>query len=287
VILAAAISAARAEEVRVERVFDGDSIVLADGREVRYLGINAPEAGETFSTAARALNRRLVEGKRVRLVPDREPRDAYGRVLAYVYVDGTFVNAEILRAGLAHLFLFGPLREEEALLAREREARSARRGIWGTPTLAGPLRITAPRGHPRRGASRAVHAVTICNVSGHAVDLEGFALRVDGGRAGGFRFPRARLGPAHVVVVVRSAGRDRRDGSRALRFHWGPVASDPPAPARLTLVGPTGAVVDEVRLEAAPAAATPRGKRREGRQTWGHGPGAPAGSVYTGPPCAA
>ena len=56
------------------RVLDGDSVLLTDGNEVRYLGINADEAGDPFSEEARMFNRRLVEGKQVRLGGDRERR---------------------------------------------------------------------------------------------------------------------------------------------------------------------------------------------------------------------
>jgi endonuclease YncB( thermonuclease family) len=281
VFVVGAVSAACAQDERVERVLDGDSIVLAGGREVRYLGINAPESGEPFSAAARALNRRLVEGKRVHLVHDREQRDGYGRLLAYVYVGDTFVNGELLASGLAHVFLFGPLREEAALAARERAARTARRGIWAAAT--GPLRITAPRGTRRGGARRDLRAITICNVSGDAVDLEGFMLRVDEGR---FRFPRARLDAGHVAVVVRGAGRDRRSGPGALRLHWDVGDAGTRRPGQISLVSPTGAAVDEVRLDTGPAA----GERGAGpwRRRGTRGPsGAPAPAPCTDRRCAA
>ncbi len=53
---------------RVARVIDGDTIELANGDRVRYIGIDTPERGESFFGAATRLNRGLVEGKNVRVV---------------------------------------------------------------------------------------------------------------------------------------------------------------------------------------------------------------------------
>ena len=79
---------------RVVRVIDGDTIeVSIDGAEedVRYIGVDTPETVkpgapvQCYGPQASAANHRLVEGRTVRLVFDRERRDAYGRLLAYVY----------------------------------------------------------------------------------------------------------------------------------------------------------------------------------------------------------
>src|SRR5918997_285103 len=91
-----------APAVRVERVIDGDTIqVHIDGRSerVRYIGVDTPEATtftECFGPAAAAANRRLLAGRMVRLDYGAEPRDRYGRLLAYVYVGDLFVNAELI-----------------------------------------------------------------------------------------------------------------------------------------------------------------------------------------------
>ena len=69
----------------VREVIDGDTIVLDDGRKVRYLGINAPEHGQPYAREATNFNRRLVSGLSVRLEFDQERQDRHGRLLAYVY----------------------------------------------------------------------------------------------------------------------------------------------------------------------------------------------------------
>src|SRR5436190_18129149 len=86
---------------RVERVVDGDTIVVRLGdvdERVRYIGMDTPESVkpgtpvQCYAKAAAAANRRLVSRREVRLVPDAEARDRYGRLLAYVYrePDGLF-----------------------------------------------------------------------------------------------------------------------------------------------------------------------------------------------------
>ncbi|WP_319525388.1 thermonuclease family protein [uncultured Desulfosarcina sp.] len=124
--------------VAVRWVADGDTIVLADGRHVRYIGIDTPEVAhenrraEPFGEAAKAFNRELVMGKRIRLETDREKMDRYGRLLAYVYrEDGLFVNTELLRRGLAYVLYHFPNHAKVGeLLAVQREAMGQGRGIW-------------------------------------------------------------------------------------------------------------------------------------------------------------
>ncbi len=122
----------------VRRVNDGDTITLTDGRLVRYIGVDTPEIdykkrrAEPLAYEARDYNRRLLHGGKVRLGFDRQTSDRYGRTLAYVFLqDGTFVNAEVLRQGYG---FFLPTeknrRYRKVLLASQREAMSAGRGIW-------------------------------------------------------------------------------------------------------------------------------------------------------------
>ncbi|MDQ3725528.1 MAG: thermonuclease family protein [Actinomycetota bacterium] len=125
----------------VSRVVDGDTIeVQLDGREedVRYIGVDTPETVkpgapvECFGPQASSFNHRLVEGERVRLVFDEERRDVYDRLLAYVYLDGRFVNAELLRRGLARTLTIPPNDRFAGRLKRlEIAAARAGRGLWG------------------------------------------------------------------------------------------------------------------------------------------------------------
>ena len=119
---------------RVIEVVDGDTIVIEGGYRVRYIGIDAPETypeAEAFGMAAWEANRRLVEGKEVRLERDVSETDKYGRLLRYVYVDDMLVNAELVRQGLAEAKAYPPdTKYQDHLEQIEAEAREAGRGMW-------------------------------------------------------------------------------------------------------------------------------------------------------------
>jgi micrococcal nuclease len=136
----AAPPARQAQAARVTSVVDGDTIhALVDGRDesIRYIGIDTPEVDpsigrECFGEQASSRNRELVGGERVRLVVGTEERDRYGRLLAYVYVGETFVNAEMVAGGFARTLEYPPNTDKAAMLGRlEQQAANAGRGLWG------------------------------------------------------------------------------------------------------------------------------------------------------------
>ena len=126
----------------MHRVIDGDTIELTDGRLVRYIGIDAPEVRrredhrwvvrpEPFGLAAQEVNKRLVQGKRVRLEYDVETRDRYGRILAYVYVDGQMVNERLVEDGDARVLTIPPdVKYADRFRRLAEDARRAHRGVW-------------------------------------------------------------------------------------------------------------------------------------------------------------
>ena len=122
------------ETATVTRVIDGDTITIDTGQRVRYIGIDTPEIypeREIYGSEAWQANRRLVEGKEVRLELDVSETDKYGRLLRYVYVGDIFVNAELVRQGLAEVKAYPPdTRYQDLLEQLEREARLDGRGIW-------------------------------------------------------------------------------------------------------------------------------------------------------------
>jgi len=135
-----------AEWATVKWVADGDTILLSDGRRVRYIGIDTPEIdherrrAEAFGLEAREANRSLVAGQRIQLAGDHEPRDRYGRQLFYVYLaDGTLVNAELLNLGLAIVLYKDPNTTLfSRLLEAQRNAMRAKRGLWQNADMDGP-----------------------------------------------------------------------------------------------------------------------------------------------------
>lgn len=121
------------EQALVTKVIDGDTVELADGRRIRYLGIDTPESGEYYAEEATARNKELVEGKAIELQRGDRDQDEYGRLLRYVYVDGVFVNAELIAQGYATAYIFDTDdRYSQVLVQLEQYAKLRERGIWGT-----------------------------------------------------------------------------------------------------------------------------------------------------------
>jgi len=125
------------KQAMVSRVIDGDTVELVDGQRVRYLGIDTPEVGQSYSSEATERNKELVEGKVVELQLGKRDKDEYGRLLRYVYVDGTFVNAELVAEGLATAFIFDPDDPySQTIVQLEQYAKMRKQGLWsGNETL--------------------------------------------------------------------------------------------------------------------------------------------------------
>lgn len=124
---------------RVERVFDGDTILLGNGQKVRFLGVNTPEvagrdkAAEAGGEQAKAWLKQTLEHKKVALQGDVEKRDKYQRTLAHVFTeDKLHVNLELVKRGLAIVDIYPPnLKYVDALLAAQQTAEQAGLGMWG------------------------------------------------------------------------------------------------------------------------------------------------------------
>ena len=138
------------EHYQVERVIDGDTLVLAGGARVRLIGADAPEtkfsprsdgADQPLARDALLFAEKVVEGRKVRLTLDKERVDKYGRFLAYVwYIDREsgeelLLNEELIRAGLARARLGYSYSDsmKRRFRAAEVEAKDFKRGIWSEP----------------------------------------------------------------------------------------------------------------------------------------------------------
>jgi micrococcal nuclease len=128
----------QAQTPLVTRVIDGNMLELSTGEKVRLIGVDTPETkaprqpGEAFGQEASAFTTQLVEGKHVRLEFDVQRRDRYQRLLAYVYVGGVMLNAELVRQGYAQVATFAPnVKYQGMFLKLQREAQEAKRGLWG------------------------------------------------------------------------------------------------------------------------------------------------------------
>lgn len=122
----------------VQRVVDGDTLLLTNAARIRLIGADTPEtvhpdrAVEPWGPEAGRFTRQFIAPGQVRLTFDRERQDRYGRFLAYVWVGEQMLNEELIRAGLATARL--EFRYSQSMKKRFRdaqeEARAAGRGIW-------------------------------------------------------------------------------------------------------------------------------------------------------------
>jgi endonuclease YncB( thermonuclease family) len=128
----------------VDKVFDGDTILLSNGTKVRFLGINTPEvaggrkAEEQGGQAAKAWLKQRLEHQKVSLQFDVEKQDKYQRSLAYVFDEQKRnINLELVKNGLAAVSIFPPnLKYLDQFLAAQQSAESAKLGIWAYPQYA-------------------------------------------------------------------------------------------------------------------------------------------------------
>jgi micrococcal nuclease len=132
----------------VQRVTDGDTFVATvDGRRerVRVIGVDTPETVapnrpvEPYGRQASSFAKRHLTGATVRLAGDVEPRDRYGRLLAYMWLaDGTFWNALLVAEGYAQQLTIPPNVTYAGLFRRlVAEARRQERGLWATRAAEG------------------------------------------------------------------------------------------------------------------------------------------------------
>lgn len=120
---------------KVERIVDGDTVVLHNGTIVRYVGITSPETNEPFEKEATEANRKLVEGKTVKLEYDNYKADKFGRILAYLIIDDINVSIEMAKLGMASVVIYQhkkPFIYQDQLLKAQDEAKKNKRGVWST-----------------------------------------------------------------------------------------------------------------------------------------------------------
>ncbi|SBS31259.1 Thermonuclease precursor [Marinomonas spartinae] len=130
------------ERAKVQRIVDGDTLYLSDGKRVRFIGINTPELDhkkghhEPYAVAATQTLRALV-GNYVYLQAGKEPRDHYGRYLFYVFdKDRISLSSQLLSKGLGYRIAIPPnVAYQSCFIQAEQTARKAGLGVW-TQSLA-------------------------------------------------------------------------------------------------------------------------------------------------------
>jgi micrococcal nuclease len=246
------------ERATVTRVVDGDTVAvrLADGTEetIRLLGVDTPEvhaentpdeyegvpetaAGReclrTYGERASAFAEERLAGREVGLAfdPTEDRRGYYGRLLAYVYVDGEQFNARLVAAGHARVY-DSDVVERERYLGLERRARDERRGLWacadapaadgdpttGTPVADGGVALAVDVSPDAPGDDRENlngETVRIRNEGSTPLDLSGWTVRDEADHV--YTFPEGTtLAPGATLTLHTGSGTDG-DGDR----YWG------------------------------------------------------------------
>lgn len=146
---------------KVKKVYDGDTILLEDGRKVRLLGVNTPEIehrNQAEQAGGREAKQWLIEkleNRKVRLETDNESTDKYGRTLAHVFTDQKdHINLQLIELGLAAVNIYPPnLRYVEQLVKAGQSAERARLGIWRRPEY-DPIPVSRLPGSVHSGWNR-------------------------------------------------------------------------------------------------------------------------------------
>ncbi len=118
----------------IKEVIDGDTIELESGERIRYIGIDTPEKGQPFFQEATRANQELLKKGKYTLEYDNDRKDDWGRTLAYIWIDTLLVNGELVREGLASVYLISPnFKYKDKLIVFQKEARAKKVGIWSIP----------------------------------------------------------------------------------------------------------------------------------------------------------
>jgi micrococcal nuclease len=134
------------EEVFVEDIIDGDTLVTNTGRRIRYLNVDTPETVKVntpvmcYGKEAKAKNQELVEKKNIWLAFDKEKRDRYDRELAFIFLDKAdaenkrienSVNAKLVKGGFARAISYSPnTTYKNDFNAWMVEAQEKNKGVW-------------------------------------------------------------------------------------------------------------------------------------------------------------
>jgi len=118
----------------VTRIIDGDNLELDNGKSVRLYGINCPEKGRKFSQEAIDLSTKLALNNQIRL--DYQPNyqtDRWNRLLAYVFINNTFLNEQLVRQGFCEVTIYqkrAKLKYQDELLNAQTQAKQEKIGRW-------------------------------------------------------------------------------------------------------------------------------------------------------------
>ncbi len=191
----------------VQRVVDGDTVLLASGEYVRLLGIDTPERGQLLYAEAKALLQSLVEGRNVTLEKDTTNRDKYHRLLRSLLINGTLVNLQLVEAGLARTLFIGPDRKHAtALTAAAEQAKG--RGVWNMTDGQWCVYIRQFTVNPSGADEKNLNGekVVLRNKCTQTIALDSWTLENSAGKT--FILPNTSIQPKKLLSVRSGNGTD-------------------------------------------------------------------------------
>lgn len=207
--------------VKVIRVLDGDTIEIESGERVRYLGINAPESGQPFSTESTRENERLVAGRIVNLEFDVQTQDRYGRLLAHIWVGNMLVNKEIVKNGYAVSETIQPnVKYQDLILEAQQEARENCRGLWAglcsqssESSCVKIININADA-PGNDNSNKNGEWIEIKNTCSQAISMKGWLLK-DSSASNKYEFSDFILEGSKSVIIYSGCGTNTQD-----KLYW-------------------------------------------------------------------
>ncbi|AKG91661.1 Micrococcal nuclease-like protein [Geoglobus ahangari] len=217
---------------RVVYVVDGDTIdvLFQDGTKerIRILGIDCPETdasrnrkGEydgiadtqylaVWGRKAEERAKELLDGKQVVVQTDdkAEPRDVYGRLLAYVYVNGVDFGAVMIKEGYARCYYEAEFSKRDLYRQLEEEAKQNKIGLWNySPPVVEILSVNYDAcGEVDDRECLNDEYVVIANTGSTSVSLYGWKIQDESGKY--YIFPDVVLDPGEQVILHTGKGLD-------------------------------------------------------------------------------
>jgi len=204
--------------VNVSYVQDGDTIKVNGEEWVRYIGMNTPESGRPFFSEATETNKKLVDGKEVKLEFDVQTQDKYGRTLAYVWIGSTMINLELVCQGYANVYTFPPnVKYTDLFLKAERDAREHQKGLWMLSEISPPgvikivnINADAP-GNDNENKNG--EWIEIKNQGENSVNMTNWTLKDEANHI--YTFGNFTLAPGKSVFIYSGCGIDTQE-----KLYW-------------------------------------------------------------------
>lgn len=166
---------------KVVAVLDGDTLMVIRGGhpvKVRLAEIDAPEKSQPFGMASKKSLAEMVKGKQIQVKSSAV--DDYGRLIAKVRVGEVNVNHEQVRRGMA--WEYSRYHSNRALMALQRDAQQARRGLWEESDPVEPSLWR--KQHPGTGPVQPHAAISTASTPVASASSD-HAMRLDSGQACG------------------------------------------------------------------------------------------------------